>query len=208
MGKRGPQPQPTALKAVKGNPGKRRLVPDAVKPVVSGSEPEPPAFLGEIAAAEWRRIARTLHLNACLGDLDVQLFAMYCQSFEDWMMATQALERQAEQERECQRALVAWELADPATRGAKPEIASAFGALVIQTSNGNIVQNPLVGIKNTARQNCLKVAQSFGLTPSARVGLDVLRVPGGPAEKPKEENKAASFLNRGPRQNVVPIKRA
>jgi P27 family predicted phage terminase small subunit len=207
MGKRGPQPQPTALKAVKGNPGKRRLVPDAVKPVISGNEPEPPAFLGEIAAAEWRRIARTLHLNACLGDLDVQLFAMYCQSFEDWMKATEALERQAEQEREIERSIVAWELADPATRGARPELTSAFGALVIQTTNGNVVQNPLVGIKNTARQNCLKVAQSFGLTPSARVGLDVLRIPGGGTEPPKE-SRAASFLNRGPRENVVPIKRA
>lgn len=206
METRGRKPKPTALKQVTGNPGRRPITPDAVKPVMGATAPEPPAYLGPVAAAEWRRVAPTLHLNACLGDLDVQMFAMYCQAFEDWMLATKAIEKQAAQEREIERSIVAWELAEPATRGAKPEMTSAFGALVIQTTNGNVVQNPLVGIKNTARANCLKIASMFGMTPSARVGLDALRVPAAPTEQ--APSRAADFLSRGPRQNVVPLKSA
>lgn len=204
MGKRGPQPKPTAVKKLEGNRAKRPLAADAVQPVHGDREPPPPAYLGPIAAAEWKRLARTLHLNSCLGDLDLSTFAMFCQSFEDWRMATAALEKQAEAETEAERALVSWSLADPATRGEKPMAETAHGGLVIATSNGNVVQNPLVGIRNKARMDCLKLAAQFGLSPSSRVGLDVLRFGGRdvpPADKPAE-SKAASFLNRGPRLAV------
>lgn len=202
MGKRGPQPKPTAVKALEGNRAKRPLKADAVQPVIGEREPPPPAYLGPIAAAEWKRLARTLHLNSCLGDLDLSTFAMFCQSFEDWRMATMALERQAAAEKDVERALVAWELAEPSTRGAKPEPETAYGGLVIATSNGNVVQNPLVGIRNKARMDCMKLAAQFGLSPSSRVGLDVLRFGGRDVPDAPKESKAASFLNRGPRLAV------
>lgn len=199
MGKRGPAPLPTEIKRLKGNPGDYPLSENEPKPVMGSDVPAPPEYLGEIGAAEWNRISRTLWLNSCLGDLDLTMFASYCQAFEDWRKASDAVEQQAEQEAEIQRSIVAWELADKATRGEKPEITTAFGALVIQTTNGNVVQNPLVGIKNAARQNMMKAAQQFGLTPSSRVGLDTLRLGGGPAPEREKPSTAHSFLNRGPR---------
>lgn len=202
MGKRGPQPKPTAIKKLAGNPGRQKLTENEVAPVIGDAPPEPPEYLGDIAKAEWKRIARTLWLNACLGDLDFSMFALYCQAFEDWRMASIAVERQAQQEAQITRDILAWELAEPTTRGAKPELTTAYGALVIQTTNGNVVQNPLVGLKNTARLAMIKAAGSFGLSPASRVGLDTLRLGGGPATERKTESPAQGFLNRGPRLAV------
>lgn len=200
MGKRGPPPKPTELKRLTGNPGDYPLCENEPQPVMGSDVPAPPEYLGEIGAAEWNRISRTLWLNSCLGDLDLTMFASYCQAFEDWRKASDAVEQQAAEEAEIMREIVAWELADKKTRGPKPDITTAYGALVIQTTNGNVVQNPLVGIKNAARQNMSKAAQQFGLTPSARVGLDTLRLRDGPAAPERAKpSPAQSFLNRGPR---------
>lgn len=200
MGKPGPPPKPTALKKLAGNPGRYPLPENEVAPVIGNAPPEPPEYLGEIARAEWNRIARTLWLNSCLGDLDFSMFALYCQAFEDWRMASIAVERQAQQEAQIVRDILAWELAEPTTRGSKPELTTAFGALVIQTTNGNVVQNPLVGLKNTARLAMIKAAGSFGLSPASRVGLDTLRLSGGSAApERKTETPAQNYLTRGPR---------
>jgi P27 family predicted phage terminase small subunit len=44
-----------------------------------------------------------------------------------------------------------------------------------KTANGTLVQNPYVGIANTASINMLKFASEFGLSPSvrARIGFDI-----------------------------------
>jgi len=42
------------------------------------------------------------------------------------------------------------------------------GGLMIKTSNGNAIQNPLVGIANKAMADMVRYAAEFGMTPSAR----------------------------------------
>ena len=49
----GRKPQPTALKVLKGNPGRRPLNEDEPKPEVL--LPRPPAHLSPVARREWRR---------------------------------------------------------------------------------------------------------------------------------------------------------
>jgi len=44
---------------------------------------------------------------------------------------------------------------------------------VTNTSHGNEIQHVLVGVRNRALANCLKIAESFGFTPSARTRLRV-----------------------------------
>ena len=44
--------------------------------------PRCPRFLGPIAKAEWRRLARDLFVGGHLTDLDQTLFAVYCQAWE------------------------------------------------------------------------------------------------------------------------------
>ena len=43
--------------------------------------------------------------------------------------------------------------------------------LLIETTNGNIIQNPSVGIRNKAWLQIVKICQQFGMTPSSRTGL-------------------------------------
>jgi hypothetical protein len=50
------------------------------------------------------------------------------------------------------------------------------GGLMIKTSNGNAIQNPLVGTANKAAADMVRYAAEFGMTPSARVNTTA-RVP-------------------------------
>ena len=45
--------------------------------------------------------------------------------------------------------------------------------LILRTSNGNYVQNPLVGISNTAIRELRALLAEFGMTPSSRSRLKV-----------------------------------
>ena len=60
---------------------------------------------------------------------------------------------------------------------------------VVQTSNGNPIQNPYISIANHALADLLKFAREFGMTPSARS-----RIPATPEEK---EESLADFLFGG-----------
>lgn len=51
-------------------------------------------------------------------------------------------------------------------RQAEAEIAE--NGLLVETTNGNVIQSPAVGIANTAFKNMLTAATEFGLTPSSR----------------------------------------
>jgi len=42
------------------------------------------------------------------------------------------------------------------------------GGLMIKTTNGNAIQNPLVGTANKAAADMVRYAAEFGMTPSAR----------------------------------------
>jgi len=46
-------------------------------------------------------------------------------------------------------------------------------ACIEKTTNGNQIQKAIVGIKNRALANCLKIAAEYGLSPSSRTRLRV-----------------------------------
>ena len=59
---------PTALKLVKGNPGKRAV--NKAEAVVALSEPTPPAFLCDDAKVEWGRVCSALYAAGLMTELD------------------------------------------------------------------------------------------------------------------------------------------
>jgi phage terminase small subunit len=77
MGKRGPAPQPTALKIARGNPGKRALNHD--EPELAVAETTCPTDLTGRAAAEWNRLAPELVAKGVLTVGDMAVFKTYCQ---------------------------------------------------------------------------------------------------------------------------------
>jgi P27 family predicted phage terminase small subunit len=138
---RGRKPTPTHLKLVRGNPGKRRL--NAAEPAPGRVLPAPPPELSRDARIEWDRVAGELHRIGVLSGIDRAALAAYCQAYGRWIVAERAIAKMAER--------------DQLTEG-----------LMIKTTNGNAVQNPLVGTANKAMADMVRYAAEFGMTPSAR----------------------------------------
>ncbi len=138
---RGRKPTPTHLKVVRGNPGKRPL--NASEPAPQLTLPSPPAELCADARIEWERVAGELHRIGVLSGIDRGPLAAYCQAYGRWIVAERAIAKMAER--------------DQMTEG-----------LMIKTTNGNAVQNPLVGTANKAMGDMVRYAAEFGMTPSAR----------------------------------------
>jgi P27 family predicted phage terminase small subunit len=78
-----------------------------------------------------------------MTEIDRAALAGYCQAYGRWVQAERALARMGEKD-------------------------LLTGALMIKTSNGNAIQNPLVGTANKAMELMLRAASEFGMTPSAR----------------------------------------
>lgn len=85
----GRKPQPTALKLLHGNPGRRPLNENEPKP--KAALPKPPAHLSPVAKQEWRRAGKLLHSMGLISDLDLAAFALYCTAWARWVEAEQAL---------------------------------------------------------------------------------------------------------------------
>jgi P27 family predicted phage terminase small subunit len=157
----GPRPTPTALKLVKGNPGKRAM--NRQEASVALAEPTPPAFLSDDAKVEWGRVVGVLYRAGLMTEIDRAALAAYCQAYGRWAQAERALARMAEKD-------------------------TLNAGLIIRTKNDNAIQNPLVGIANTAKRAVVKYAAEFGMTPSART-----RVNANPDDE-KPENPAAKYF--------------
>ncbi len=145
MSLRGRKPKPAHLRLIEGNPGKRPIRQGVVIPPAPGI-PEPPPHIDEIATAEWHRIAPGLHALRLLDRVDTASLAAYCTAFSRWVTAESALAEMAKMDK-------------------------TTGALMIRTSNGNAVQNPLVGTANRAMRDMIRYAAEFGMTPSARTRI-------------------------------------
>jgi P27 family predicted phage terminase small subunit len=94
-----------------------------------------------------------------LAKTDRAALGAYCQAYGRWQQAEAALSLMAAR--------------DNVTRG-----------LMINTTNGNAVQNPLVGTANKAMADMVRFAAEFGMTPSARTRIK--------ADERGEENSAAA----------------
>ena len=86
MGIRGRKPKPTGIKQLEGNPGHRALNVYEPKPVFIA--PQCPDTLGPEAREEWDRLAGILAELHVLTELDLGVFAVYCDAYEQWKKAT------------------------------------------------------------------------------------------------------------------------
>lgn len=162
MAPRGRKPKPTHLKLVTGNPGKRSLNENEPRPVPS--LPSPPPHLDDEAKVEWSRVSEQLYALGCLAEIDRAALAAYCQAYSRWVRAEHAIAEMAKR--------------DELTRG-----------LMIKTTNGNAIANPLVGVANKAIADMVRYAAEFGMTPSARSRIDADK-----AAKAQEQDPAERYF--------------
>ena len=116
--KPGTKPKPTHLKLVTGNPGKRTLNRKEAK--AKAAIPAPPHHLTADAVEEWNRVATELYNLGILSEIDRAALAAYAMAYGRWVQAERAIAKMAEKDQ-------------------------LTGGLMIKTSNGNAIQNPLVG---------------------------------------------------------------
>ncbi len=98
-----------------------------------------------------------LHRLGMLTLLDVSALAAYAQAFGRWIQAERTIAKMAEKD-------------------------TVSGGLMIKTTKGNAIQNPMVGTANKAASDMVKYAAEFGLTPAARARLAL-----GPVNPPKSK---------------------
>jgi len=142
---RGRKPKPTHLKLVGGNAGKRKLNENEAK--FEPNLPPPPPFLSKPAMVEWGRVSQDLYVAGLLSKVDRAALAAYCQAYGRWEQAEETLAKMAAR--------------DELTNG-----------LMIKTTGGNAIQNPIVGIANKAALDMVRYAEQFGMTPSARSRIE------------------------------------
>lgn len=143
MGKRGPKPQPTKLKILRGNPGCRPLNADEPQPPADGILMPP--HLGEVAAARWAELLPMLQATRVMTRADVEALARYCDTYEWWLAVRAKLKAE----------------------GDTYPILNDGGEVKY------IAQRPEVSIAHKLAQQLRQLEADFGLSPAARVSLKV-----------------------------------
>lgn len=147
MGKRGPRPQPTELKILRGNPGKRRLNKNEPKPASGGIVM--PSHLGDIAQVKWGELLPLLQAVKVMTGADVEALARYCDTYEWWLATREKLRKE----------------------GDTYPILNDAGDIKY------IAQRPEVSIAHKLATQLRQLEQDFGLNPSARTGLSIEQAP-------------------------------
>lgn len=143
MGKRGPKPQPTQLKILRGNPGCRPLNADEPQPPTDGIATPP--HLGQVAAARWDELLPMLQATRVMTRADVEALARYCDTYEWWLAVRAKLKAE----------------------GDTYPILNDGGEVKY------IAQRPEVSIAHKLAQQLRQLEADFGLSPAARVSLKV-----------------------------------
>ena len=144
--KRGQRPMSTALKLLRGNPGKQIQPANEPQPEQSIEVPDPPPFITGCAADEWWTVATQLHRLGLLTKVDCAPLAAYCYAYGQWRLAAESLARMAAN--------------DPIMNGQ-----------IIKTKYGDAAVNPLLSIARKHAGDMVRFAAEFGLTPAARTHI-------------------------------------
>lgn len=143
MGKRGPRPQPTELKLLRGNPGHRAINKAEPKPTADGVVM--PSHLGPVAVQKWQQVLPLLQAVKVMTKADVEALARYCDTYEWWL----------------------------ATRARLKSEGDTYPILNDKGEIKYIAQRPEVSIAHKLAAQMRQLEQDFGLNPSARTGLHV-----------------------------------
>ena len=143
-------PIPTAIKELRGNPGKRALNDAEPEPDKLMKLPEPPSYIGEYGAREWNRVGPILIKLGLLTEADMQVFEAYCLNVQLMVDARNEIEEKGmlvtgARGKVRNPAIAAFSAASTAVRGFAAEFGltpSARSRIKLPTSD----DNPLAGL--------------------------------------------------------------
>ena len=87
MPKPGPKPKPTAIKKLRGNPGKRKLPDNEPQPDQTNKPPPVPRHLCKVGKKKWRQLSKELHAAGLLTKIDQDQLAVYCVEYATFIEA-------------------------------------------------------------------------------------------------------------------------
>jgi P27 family predicted phage terminase small subunit len=93
VGRRGPRPEPTKLKLLKGNPGKRKISTREPKPAPVDGAPKCPVWMPADGRREWKRVVPELMRLGILSVVDVASLQGYCASYARALEADRHVKR-------------------------------------------------------------------------------------------------------------------
>jgi P27 family predicted phage terminase small subunit len=92
----GRRPQPSQLKLLRGNPGRRRINPNEPRPeaVTENFDIPPPELAGDKGAiAEWQRIAPLLRLCGLISQAERTALTALCQQWSQYLEAQRQIRK-------------------------------------------------------------------------------------------------------------------
>jgi len=149
-------PVPTALKVLRGNPGKRPLTKNEPKPSLGA--PGCPSWLSIEARAEWRRVVPRLDEIGMLTKVDRAALATYCETWATFVYA----QRQVHE-----HGIVIMAV----------EKISDDGQVIYTRAT----KNPAIIVARDAANQIRQFCTEFGMTPSARTRLSLPEAEGDDA---------------------------
>jgi P27 family predicted phage terminase small subunit len=144
VGRRGPAPQPTTLRLLRGNPGHRPIKSEEPRPPLAA--PECPAWLSADAQQVWQETVPVLLELGVLARVDRDALAAYCKCYARWKAAELFLDE----------------------HGQVYPIRGKDGAIRYMQPF------PQVAIARSELQVLQRYQQEFGMTPSARTRVSRL----------------------------------
>lgn len=144
MAKAGRPKKPTALKVLEGNPGKRPLPENEPKPAPIVETPDPPAWMNIEGKEMWKRRLPELQRIGLVTTIDLESFAMLCQSWGEYVEAVKRMKN----------------------RGKYYTYTNKAGA-------ENEIERPVVRVAHRAHERYKSMCTEFGLTAAARSRIEV-----------------------------------
>ena len=171
MGLRGPKTQPTPLRIIRGNPGKRALPKDEPKP--RDQKPYRPEYISNDATAlqEWERLSEILTHMRVLTEADYIMLASICVTYATMVKAQKAIVKCEQEAREA--------------GSNNPEMAGLVHVIgrkkvTKQKADGTIesVESPgyeqvsvLEALVRDSIDKLGRLCAAFGLSPASRPGI-------------------------------------
>ena len=164
MGKRGPAPQPSILKYIRGNPGKDKLNENEPTPEMIDEEYPAPEYLTDAGLQKWKEVIPMLIRMRVMTEADVEPIARYCAMWEQWKKNYEIVKKNGD-------TLTMWE-PDPKRPGkerVKYIQATPYATQMVKLAD-----------------KLLRIEQEFGLTPSSRSQVNI--------HADRESDPLASFV--------------
>ena len=157
MGSRGPQPLPSNVHLLRGNPSKKSAAQllDDLQPEVE--IPSAPKWIWPEARKEWRRIGAELDRYGLVSKLDRAALVLYCQAWARLVWAETMLAR-------------AMRIAEEKRLEAEAcgEVWAGGDGIMVPSPNGSLIYSHHWVVQRRAAQEVHWYLQSFGLSPSSR----------------------------------------